>query len=62
MEFQTDSSKEERDPLDAKFDDLVNHALKEWKTPGLSVAVVNGDSTFTKVCRFILLNKTLTEP
>ncbi len=58
MEYQTDSSSEKRNPLDAKFDDLANHALKEWKTPGLSVAVINGDSTFTKVCRLILLNTT----
>jgi CubicO group peptidase (beta-lactamase class C family) len=36
-------------PLDANFDKLVDETLKDWHVPGISVAVVDGDSTWTKV-------------
>jgi hypothetical protein len=38
-------------PLDAAFDALVEGGLEEWKIPGLSVAVVDNEDTFSKVMR-----------
>jgi len=32
-------------PFDAEFEKLVNETLAFWKTPGLSIAVVDGDDT-----------------
>lgn len=36
-------------PFTVSFDKLVSQNLDRWKTPGLAVAVVNGDDTFSKV-------------
>lgn len=36
-------------PFTASFDKLVSQDLERWNTPGLAVAVVNGDDTFSKV-------------
>jgi hypothetical protein len=36
-------------PLDEEFDKLVKETLERWKVPGFSVAVVDGDETYTKV-------------
>jgi hypothetical protein len=47
-------------PFDPEFDALVTKLLDEWKVPGLSIAVVHGDETYSKVvhdpryyCEFI---------
>lgn len=39
-------------PFDAAFDTLVENALEEWKVPGISIAVVHKEETFSKVIRF----------
>jgi hypothetical protein len=39
-------------PFDAAFDTLIENALEEWKIPGISVAVVHNEDTFSKVIRF----------
>ncbi|KAL5365786.1 beta-lactamase/transpeptidase-like protein [Aspergillus floccosus] len=39
-------------PFDAEFDALVENALEEWKVPGLSIAVVNNEDTFSKAYGF----------
>lgn len=36
-------------PFDAEFDQLVHTILEEWKIPGLSIAVVHGSHTHSKV-------------
>lgn len=36
-------------PFDPDFDALVSKLLDEWKVPGLSIAVVHGDKTYSKV-------------
>ena len=36
-------------PLTPGFDALVAETLAHWHTPGLSIAVVDGDKTFSKV-------------
>ena len=35
-------------PFTSTFDELANTALDAWKVPGLSIAVVDGESTFSK--------------
>jgi hypothetical protein len=37
-------------PFDDKFDKFANWVLGHFQTPGLAVAVLRGDGTFTKVC------------
>jgi CubicO group peptidase (beta-lactamase class C family) len=34
-----------------EFDDFVEKTMKEWRVPGLALAVVDGDSTIVKVSR-----------
>ncbi|KAK9771568.1 putative Beta-lactamase/transpeptidase-like protein [Seiridium cardinale] len=34
-------------PLDAKFEELAIQALEEWHVPGLAIAVVDGDDTWS---------------
>ena len=36
-------------PLTSGFDKLVADTLDHWHTPGISVAVIDGDKTFSKV-------------
>ncbi len=36
-------------PLTSDFDKLVAQTLARWHTPGISIAVVDGDKTFSKV-------------
>lgn len=36
-------------PFDEAFDTWVKDALEEWKVPGLSIAVVHNEDTFSKV-------------
>ncbi|KAH8892999.1 beta-lactamase/transpeptidase-like protein [Thozetella sp. PMI_491] len=35
-------------PLNEEFDKLVEDLLEEWHVPGLAIAVIDGDSTWTK--------------
>ena len=36
-------------PFTTDFDKLVAETLAHWNTPGVSIAVVDGDQTFSKV-------------
>ena len=36
-------------PFTASFDDLVTQNLDRWHTPGLAIAVIHGEHTFSKV-------------
>ncbi len=36
-------------PFTASFNDLVNQNLDNWHTPGLAIAVIHGEDTFSKV-------------
>lgn len=36
-------------PFTPDFDKLVADTLAHWHTPGISIAVVDGDKTFSKV-------------
>ncbi|KAJ5153125.1 uncharacterized protein N7482_009603 [Penicillium canariense] len=38
----------EQGPFDAQFDALVQNALMEWKIPGLSIAVLHKEHTFSR--------------
>lgn len=35
--------------MDKAFDELVEYLLQDWHVPGLSVAVLDGSNTHTKV-------------
>ena len=37
-------------PISPSFDDFVLDNLDYWHVPGLSIAVVDGDEIFSKVC------------
>ena len=37
-------------PFTPDFDKLVVDTLDHWHTPGISIAVIDGDKTFSKVC------------
>lgn len=41
--------KTEESPFDPEFDALVSKLLEEWKVPGLSIAVVHGSESYSKV-------------
>ena len=49
------SVKEQLDsPFTAHFDKLVAQSLHRWHTPGLAIAVIDGQNTFSKVrCHFL---------
>jgi len=34
---------------DGTLEEFIKNALREWKTPGLAVAIVDGNSTWVKV-------------
>ncbi len=36
-------------PFTESFDKLVNQNLEKWHTPGLAIAVIQGEDTFSKV-------------
>ena len=36
-------------PFTASFDKLVSQNLDRWHTPGLAIAVIRGEDTFSKV-------------
>ena len=36
-------------PFTKDFDTLVEELLEEWHVPGIAIAVVDGDETWTKV-------------
>lgn len=38
-----------KDPFTDELTSYVNGLLKEWKTPGMSIAVVDGDDVYAKV-------------
>lgn len=39
----------EQSPFDDGFDTLVKEQLDKWKVPGLSIAIIHGPNTYTKV-------------
>lgn len=39
----------------SKYNDLISEAIDQYHVPGISVAVVHGLSTFTKVRRLVNL-------
>ncbi len=39
-------------PFTSAFDKLVADSLDRWHCPGLAIAVIDGDDTFSKVCFF----------
>lgn len=43
------TSKMSNEEYFAKYDKLINESLERWHVPGISIAVVDGDSTYSKV-------------
>jgi hypothetical protein len=41
---------ESSSPLNAKFDSLVKETLADWHIPGVAIAVIDGNKTYSKVC------------
>lgn len=39
---------ESSSPLNAKFDSFVQETLADWHIPGLAIAVIDGNSTYSK--------------
>jgi hypothetical protein len=37
-----------------EFDNFVTEILDNWKVPGLSIAVIDGNEVFTEVCTSLL--------
>lgn len=40
-------------PFTPAFDKLVADSLVRWHCPGLAIAIIDGDDTFSNVCRFM---------
>ena len=40
----------QKSPFTSCFDELVSRNLGHWHVPGISITVVDGDETFSKVC------------
>lgn len=36
-------------PLDTKFEKLVTETLERWHVPGVAIAVVDGEKTYSRV-------------
>lgn len=49
-------------PFTAHFDELVAQSLHRWHTPGLAIAVIDGQDTFSKVRCQILYRRTWSDP
>ena len=47
---QVPLSKHENSPFSDSFDNFVAENLAYWHVPGFSIAVVDGDKTYSKVC------------
>lgn len=43
----------EQSPFGDEFDILVKKQLEKWKVPGLSIAIIHGPNTYTKVILWI---------
>ena len=48
-ENQTPLSDHQESPLSPSFNDLVTSTLDHWHVPGLSISIVDGNSTYAKV-------------
>lgn len=46
----------EKSPFDDEFDAIVQRELEKWKAPGLSIAIIHGPDTYTKVRPLIPLD------
>jgi hypothetical protein len=46
---QDSTSKTSSDEYFSKYDKLINESIERWHVPGVSIAVVDGDSTYSKV-------------
>ena len=44
-------------PFSHSFDELVSHNLDYWHVPGISIAVVDGNETYSKVCSTLSMHK-----
>ena len=49
-------------PFTAHFDKLVAQSLHRWHTPGLAIAVIDGQDTFSKVRCHLLYGGTWSDP
>lgn len=38
------------DPFTPEFAEFAAETMEEWKLPGISIAVVDGDDVFSQVC------------
>jgi hypothetical protein len=38
-----------KEPFDKSFDELAKKSMNDFKVPGLSIAVIQGETTFSKV-------------
>ena len=48
--YQIPLTTPDKSPFTPDFDHLVADTLDYWHTPGISIAVVDGEKTFSKVC------------
>ena len=49
-QYQVPLGGEHGSPFSYSFDELVSHNLDYWHVPGISIAVVDGNETYSKVC------------
>jgi len=49
IQIPLQSSNHVKCPFTTSFDKFVENLLSEWHTPGMAIAVVNGNKTYTKV-------------
>lgn len=45
-----DRNSTDKNPLTEDFARFAKETLHKWKVPGLSIAVIDGDQIFAKVC------------
>ena len=43
----------DKSPFDKAFDALASETLERWSMPGLAIAVIDGNKTFSRVCKFL---------
>ena len=48
--YQTPFNAPDPSPFTTDFDEFVADTLDHWHVPGLSIAVLDGDKTFSKAC------------
>jgi hypothetical protein len=47
--YETEAEAQRKSPLDADFDRMMEKTLEDWHIQGMSVAIVDGEQTWSEV-------------